>query len=606
MHRLKPANAIWNDVNQSLVNAEFGDIYFQGGQGMDESRHVFLESNNLPRRFAKGGRFQIGECGFGSGLNFLLTWKLWLETAPPAARLHYFSIENRPLPPDLMAKVYAQNPAIAALGDTLLRQYPPPFAGIHTIALEPGNVTLTLYFGEAEAALRELDASLDAWFLDGFAPAKNPDIWQDDLLTHIARNTKTGGTFATFTAAGAVRRGLETAGFAVTKTKGYGRKREMLTGIRREDGKKPSAPSSALILGAGIAGCSAAAALARAGLDVTLIEGGEGPAARTSGNPAGLVYPKLTAAPSPAGDFYLHAFLFARRLLDQIPEGVFKPCGVLHLALDDEDKARHQKIAALADDPELARVLEPAIACAVSGIHLTQPGLFMAQAGYIHPPEFCRHLAGRDNIKIMPGAEIARLAPDENGWAALDTQENIVARADCAVIAAGPWAQKFLPSLPLEYLRGQVSFLGENENSGRLKAALCHDGYVTPALNGLHYAGATFDKSPEPSEFSIRDEDHTRNIEKLSAHIPALFGQDCPAIQGGRTGYRTALPDRLPLADAVPGQRGLFALVALGSHGMTTAPILGELIAARILQTPLPLTAGLIRHLSFGKIRARA
>ena len=610
MHQLKPANVVWDETSKTLKNVDVGDIYFQAESGREESQYVFLDGNDLPERFKTACSFRIGELGFGSGLNFLLTWKLWLETAPPNAPLHYFSIERAPLPLNDLRRILSFWPELSPFATALLDKFPPFIGGIHTIVFSSGggrasNVTLSLFLGEAKEALSGLRSKMDAWYLDGFAPAKNPDIWDDPLLLDIARCTGDGGSFATFTAAGGVRRGLEAAGFSVKKTRGFGKKRDMLTGVLGNSVKpRTTTTQGALVLGAGIAGCSVAYALARRGINVTLIDANPEAALETSGNPAGVIYPKLTAAPSPAGDIHLRSFLFTRRLLRDLDGTDFTSCGTLHLAMDADEDLRQHKIAARACDPAFVKCLSVEEACAIAGISIGHPALYFKDAGYVRPPGFCQSLirAGGSRITTHFGARVEKLRFENGLWQARDGAGRLIAAEPTTVIANGAGFQKFLPGLPLELLRGQVSFIRANTDSEKLSTVICHDGYVTPSLNGINYAGATFEKSATADDVLVRDDDHRRNLEKLGRNLPALA--TAKTVTGGKTGYRVAAHDRLPLAGHVPGSDGLYALLALGSHGMTTAPLLGEMVAAMIAGDPAPLEPSLQKHLGFSKIKA--
>lgn len=233
----------------------FDDIYFSG-RGADETRHVFLDGNDLERRLAGAARFTIGELGFGTGLNFLSACALWRRVRRPGATLHFLSVEKFPLSPDDLRRAGAAWPEYSDGADALASAYPPPVGGWHQLRFD-GGVTLTLGFGEAADLLPRCEAAVDAWFLDGFSPAKNPDMWGEAVLRAVARLSAPGATTATFTVAGAVRRGLEAAGFATEKRAGYGRKREMLTAFLL--------PSPACGIGAGGEGAhSGAAALVHA------------------------------------------------------------------------------------------------------------------------------------------------------------------------------------------------------------------------------------------------------------------------------------------------------------------------------------------------------
>ncbi len=211
----------------------FGDIYFSRSSGIEEARHVFLRNNCLAKRWqalAPKGLFTVAETGFGTGLNFLCAWQLWRETAPETARLQFVSTEKYPLSCADLGRALAMWPELSALTRLLLTQYALPSSGMQQLLFNDGRVTLTLLLGDACETLSQLHAEIDAWFLDGFAPAKNPDMWQPELFDTMSRLSAHGATFATYTCAGMVRRGLISAGFEVEKVPGFGTKREMLRG----------------------------------------------------------------------------------------------------------------------------------------------------------------------------------------------------------------------------------------------------------------------------------------------------------------------------------------------------------------------------------------
>lgn len=214
------------------VSTAFDDIYFSNSDGIGESRYHFIDGNQLPQRFLEctPTLFTVAESGFGTGLNFLLTAQLWQKTAPAARQLHYISVEKYPISKPLLAQIYQQQQWQSPLSAQLLHDYPPPNVGEYQLKITK-NIQLTLLFGDALARFSAYDFTADAWFLDGFAPAKNPDMWTQELFDCMAAHSHDSTTFATFTAASAVRRGLQRAGFKVNKGKGFGHKRERLLGI---------------------------------------------------------------------------------------------------------------------------------------------------------------------------------------------------------------------------------------------------------------------------------------------------------------------------------------------------------------------------------------
>ncbi len=214
-------------------STQFEDCYFASADGVAESQFNFLDGNNLPQRFreATPTLFTVGETGFGTGLNFLLTAQLWRDVAPKERALHYVSTEKHPIEVNALAEIYRQQGWNDSLCKLVIDNYPALNVGVHRLQLS-STITLTLLFGDAAEQLSEFEFTADAWFLDGFAPARNPDMWSLPLCKSLAKRSRSGTTFATFTAASAVRKNLLEAGFVVNKSSGFGRKRERLVGYK--------------------------------------------------------------------------------------------------------------------------------------------------------------------------------------------------------------------------------------------------------------------------------------------------------------------------------------------------------------------------------------
>ena len=215
----QPPELDWRD-GMIPVSQRFDDPYFSLAGGLEETRHVFLTGNGLPERFRDG--FQIAELGFGTGLNLLAV--LLAHQGP--GHIHYTSFEAYPMPAEDIARALTAFPEVAGVAEPFLRQW----AAGETVLRFP-NLTATVVLGDARETLSAWNGQADAWFLDGFSPAKNPELWSPDLMTEVARHTAPGGTFATYTAAGHVRRALSEAGFTVTRQPGFGRKRHMSVGV---------------------------------------------------------------------------------------------------------------------------------------------------------------------------------------------------------------------------------------------------------------------------------------------------------------------------------------------------------------------------------------
>ncbi|MCB1848335.1 MAG: tRNA (5-methylaminomethyl-2-thiouridine)(34)-methyltransferase MnmD, partial [Halieaceae bacterium] len=513
-----PAALQW-ERDGSPRSASFGDIYYSSEDGLAESRYVFLEGNGLPARWQAwpGAHFCIAETGFGTGLNFLLTWQAWLDTPRPRPRLHYLSFEQFPLAPRDLQRALSQWPQLAPLAVQLAQHYPGLVPGQHRLLLEAGQLTLDLWWEDVNDALPDLAGRglplVDAWYLDGFAPASNEAMWRPQVLDAVARLSRPGATFSTFTAAGQVRRQLAATGFEVVKAPGFGRKRECLRGRREPAAAATTAmtepawdrsasgpatpPSRAMVLGAGLAGCTAAAALARRGLQVTLLEqhtlAGGG-----SGNEQGILYTRLSPRHSPLVDFALQSFCFSSVFYRQLfASGALvagrdgELCGSFH------QQQRGDELAMLADRlaavPELASVLEPDAASELLGVAQDSAGFWFPRSGWLHPGAVCRALSRHPGIELLENRGAITLSQGRQGWRVQDAQGNNW-EAPCVVIATGTAsaAQPGLTWLPLQSIRGQTTRLPAHPALGALRSALCHQGYIAPAANGSHCIGATF------------------------------------------------------------------------------------------------------------------
>lgn len=212
----------WRD-DMVPVSSRFGDPYFSVENGLDETRHVFLSGNDLPARFRDG--FQVAELGFGTGLNLLALCDLW-QVSGQSGRLYFTSFEAYPMACPDMARALAAFPGLAALAADLLAALE-----TGTKRFDLGPVTVEVIEGDARQTLPHWPGRADAWFLDGFAPARNPEMWSPELMQAVAAHTAPGGTLATYSAAGHVRRSLSGAGFSIDRIAGFGRKRHMTTGI---------------------------------------------------------------------------------------------------------------------------------------------------------------------------------------------------------------------------------------------------------------------------------------------------------------------------------------------------------------------------------------
>jgi tRNA 5-methylaminomethyl-2-thiouridine biosynthesis bifunctional protein len=593
----------WKDGQP--FSSRFGDVYFSTDSGLEETRHVFLQGNDLARRFAAlkpGENFCIGETGFGTGLNFLCAWQLFEQTAPSAASLDFFSTERFPINDDELRAALALWPALAVKVEALLAGWRRRVPGWNRWHFAGGRIRLTLAMEDVAQALPQLPpVSVDAWFLDGFSPARNPEMWSDAVLAAVARASHAGTTLASFTSAGWVRRGLQAAGFEVRRVPGYGRKWEMTCGQFLSPSPasvRVELPRCAIVIGGGLAGCAAAHALAQRGIQVTLIERASQLATAASGNPRGILHARFGAGMNALHRFVLAAYGHALALLDDVlaVDGVHRAeCGLLQLAATDAESKRIDRLSAQEWPPHLMQAVDAAQASKLAGMQMVHGGLWFPAGGWVVPPEVCARLAQHPNITLRLDSEVTALERTGNGWRA--SGAGFAIEAEQAVVCSAHQAKKLAPfaAFPLQPVRGQISVLSATKASGKLQAVLCAEGYCAPAVEGRHVAGAT--SSFDDAATDIREADHAENLARLATHMPTLrqaLGDASPLA--GRAGVRCSVPGATPLVGEV--EQGLYCSLAHGTRGLLTAGISAEIIAAHMCGTVPPLPQDLLDALS--------
>ncbi len=595
---ISPANAVFGDG--SLYSPHFGDIYHSVEGAMAESQHVFIDGNDLERRWKDASSFTIVETGFGCGLNFLLTWNALRESGE-RCRLDYVSVEKHPFCRDDLSRVLRQWPPLSELGESLLAAYPSLVGGFHRLHFDNGRVTLTLLFGEAEQMLSELDARADAFFLDGFAPSCNPDMWSQALFRQVARLAAAGSTVATYSVAGVVRRGLEEAGFIVKKLAGYARKREMLVANRPGARQPKPIPGKAMIVGAGIAGTSCAFAFARRGVDVVLFDRQDSIGKAASGNPAAVVRPFMTLDEGVRSRFGIAAFEYAVRLYRELcgRNGFrWNETGVLQLARDPAHLDRLiRAIESNAYPPELARLVNAQEATRLCGVCIDEQGLWFPAAGFVDGEALCKALYQLAAPKggFRGGLEIQQVLSDNTcSVRIVDAEARTIDRGDIVILANGIGAQTFISDGAswLRTARGQVSALAPPQPL--LRSPVCRDGYITPQVSGHNFVGATFDQSR--ADAVVDEESNRTNVLRAARILPAVFDHASVDAITGWAGVRCVSRDRLPIVGKI--DQSLLCCTALGSRGFGWAPILSEALAAHFAGAPAPLERTILEHLS--------
>lgn len=657
------AQLYWDEEGQPLSSI-FGDVYFSRANGLAETRHVFLQHNQLAQRWqslSENTHFTIAETGFGSGLNFLAAWELWLASAPPSAQLHFVSVEKFPLNKHDLIRALSLWPELQCLSRPLIDAYPCIIGeGFQRLSFMEGRVKLTLIINDAARGFSQLLATtdplyaqyapkVDAWFLDGFAPSKNPQMWSEDLFSCIHQLSKPGTTAATFSAAAIVKKGLKFAGFTLEKVAGFGRKRDMLKAVMTETTRdyfypqpayKSSSPfpatwsihstpefnseKQAVIIGAGLAGCTSARALAERGWRITLLERSSTIAAEASGNPQGILYAKLSHKEEAQAEFNLASLQFAQTFYASHWPEIGKKTGVLQLAhCESEVLLQSQLREKFSTANDLVQFISAVQASEIAGVPLSLDALYFPNAGWISPAKLCNQLVDHPNIHIITNLQAVDIQHNEQGWC---INNNPDLQTPVVIITAARDALHFEQTkhLPIKSIRGQITYLPATAISQNIHAVICSEGYIAPAQDGLHCTGATFNLREESRE--LRVEDHLTNVENLRTPLPELMHDwenlDTESLDG-RVAFRCTLPDYLPAVGPVADELsmlhsfaplrknarafiqdtgkflpGLYINIGHGSRGLAYTPLCAEILAAHINQEPQPIASELVNALN--------
>ncbi|EPR8182106.1 bifunctional tRNA (5-methylaminomethyl-2-thiouridine)(34)-methyltransferase MnmD/FAD-dependent 5-carboxymethylaminomethyl-2-thiouridine(34) oxidoreductase MnmC [Enterobacter hormaechei] len=635
---IQPANLEFN-AEGTPVSRDFDDVYFSNDNGLEETRYVFLDGNHLGTRFPEHPRslFVVAESGFGTGLNFLTLWQAFdcFRAAYPEAtlqRLHFISFEKFPLTAHDLRLAHQRWPELAHWAEQLQTQWPPAIGGCHRLILDDGRVTLDLWLGDINDLTDKLDDTMnqkvDAWFLDGFAPAKNPDMWSPHLFSAMARLARPGATLATFTSAGFVRRGLQEAGFTMRKTKGFGRKRDMLVGVMEQDlaipaqapwfARRASTSREVAIVGGGIASALLSLALLHRGWQVTLYCADEAPATGASGNRQGALYPLLSAHDPALFQFFPAAFTFARRLYDSLPVAFDHDwCGVTQLGWDEKSQQKITQMLSLGLPEDIAHAVTAQQVAETAGVDTGCGGIQYPLGGWLCPAELTSAaiaLGQSRGLTVHYAHKVQSLSRTAH-WE-LRFADGKEAQHASVVLANGHHISQFTQtaSLPVYPVGGQVSHIPTAPQLSKLRQVLCYDGYLTPQnpSNGHHCIGASYHRGETDMHYS--EADQQQNRQRLVDSFPdASWAKEVDVSEGqARCGVRCATRDHLPMAGNVPDYDAtlevyqdladsketavsapvhpeLFMLGGLGSRGLCSAPLLAEALAAQMSDEPVPL-----------------
>ncbi|MDG2501305.1 MAG: FAD-dependent 5-carboxymethylaminomethyl-2-thiouridine(34) oxidoreductase MnmC [Porticoccaceae bacterium] len=573
---------------------------------MSLSPEESLEQYCLAQRWQSlegdSGLFTIAKTEFDKGTDFLAACDLWLKTAPKSWRLQFISASAQPLTRAQLQSALADWPQYAHLATALISQYPATVKGIHPIELFDRRISLYLMFGDAETIFNKI--------------AQSPDL---GLANH---NKKSIDVWFIGTESPQLKQVISTLCEPDTIVAGnadFDAKAKTATPWHLDRAKPRQSKKTVAILGAGIAGCTAAAALHKRGYQVTLIDRHGMAAQEASGNSQAIIYPKLSVRDQPLPRVNLAALMLASRYYKPFWDaGYGEQCGVL--VVPENAKVQQDFVTIgerFGDQDSLVQLLDNAGLCAQSGIAMSSElGLFFPQLGWLPPAQICQQLLQRDSIPLL-SADIKQLQQTDGSWQLLDEQNQPVIEAESLIIANAYGCEQFEQThfLPVTQLRGQISLLSTSEASVGLKTVICGEGYITPAQNSTHNCGATYNKGLFTT--ALRKEDHCANIEQMGATdngLGAALGPQNTDSMEGRANYRCTTKDYLPIVGPVPNvpsfledygalrrdarkliptlgsyQPNLYIHCGMGSRGLCYAPLTAEILAAEIAGEVPPL-----------------
>ncbi|MCH2176235.1 MAG: bifunctional tRNA (5-methylaminomethyl-2-thiouridine)(34)-methyltransferase MnmD/FAD-dependent 5-carboxymethylaminomethyl-2-thiouridine(34) oxidoreductase MnmC [Lentisphaeria bacterium] len=621
-------NLSWSE-NGTLISDGFDDVFYNQNNGLEETRYVFMQGNHITERLQQPGELVIGETGFGTGLNFLATWLAFKQNATPTTTLTFVSCEKFLLDVETIKKAHQQFPEVADVSQQLCEQFPVLKRGTQIIDFEGGRIRLVLLLGDATDVWHDYDGRVDAWYLDGFAPSKNPSMWNAKLYREMARHSHNNTTLATFTAVGDVRRGLAEEGFAIERVKGYAHKKHMTVGkyeraLYQNVGSAPwfripkSQPSvkNIAIIGAGLAGTSLAYELQNLGASIHIFDKGPAPASGASGNPTGMILPVLAKQEDPLASLGEIALPLIRQ------------------ELKDLDITFENLVEDRAYSPNKAQKLQAAIerlpdAWLHEAVTPEYDLELLAQAHFplglsTSPKQLCENLLKASQVTTHYETAIHSITKVDKNWHITDPQGKTYSFSH-VIIANAFDAKQFeqCDFIPFRPARGQLVVIPEKFVKKSIPHTINYGHYVIPQKDGSLLVGATFDV--DDNQHDLRHSDSIMLLEKFIKHFPTCLSDSVEKILPHlltRVAVRCLTPDHFPVIGPIPDfafhrkeyselhfgkaashypgaqyQDGLYICSGFGSRGILFSSIAAKIIHSQITGRNPILPANLAKHI---------
>ena len=561
----------------------YDDIYFDKTDGVKEKEHVYLNANDLANRIKLSDKLCIAELGFGTGLNFILTWRLWKKNRKPNSSLTYISFEKAPLSKKEMTRVYKKFKELNDFSDQLIQKLTDNYKTNRTIYFKSENINLILIYDDF-SLLTNFDFKADIWFLDGFAPSKNPEVWDNSYYKNIYNRTNLKGSLSTFTSSGLVRRGLALAGFSVTKVSGFGQKREMLKAIKIEPDIKlkvnlnyENTIGPVAIIGAGISGASLAYAFRKRNIECYIVEKSSNVASGASGNKLALQMPKMTADNSPYGLMSLEAFTFSRNLAKEL-KAAPRSDGLILLPSRDREIIKFKKLLESGWPNDLIQSYTDKINCFNIDNYV-----YMRSSGIVDNIKFIKRLI--DGVKIFFNFNVTKIKSTKNNSKIIHNEQGNVLNAQTVIWANGYNMTDICDKIPIEPVSGQVTFLKSNSQTSKLKLNFSYGQFFSQSFKGYHQIGSTFNRN---TNVNFNQIDQNKNLSFIPEFLKQRIINSNVDLNEYRVSVRSSTKDRMPFfcnLNEIKQNKyeNEYVLGGMGAWGFVYAPYYAELMVRELL-----------------------
>ena len=561
----------------------YDDIYFDKTDGVKEKEHVYLNANDLANRIKLSDKLCIAELGFGTGLNFILTWRLWKKNRKPNSSLTYISFEKAPLSKKEMIRIYKKFKELNDFSDQLIQKLTDNYKTNRTIYFKSENINLILIYDDF-SLLTNFDFKADIWFLDGFAPSKNPEVWDNSYYKNIYNRTNLKGSLSTFTSSGLVRRGLALAGFSVTKVSGFGQKREMLKAIKIEPDIKlkvnlnyENTIGPVAIIGAGISGASLAYAFRKRNIECYIVEKSSNVASGASGNKLALQMPKMTADNSPYGLMSLEAFTFSRNLAKEL-KAAPRSDGLILLPSRDREIIKFKKLLESGWPNDLIQSYTDKINCFNIDNYI-----YMRSSGIVDNIKFIKRLI--DGVKIFFNFNVTKIKSTKNNSKIIHNEQGNVLNAQTVIWANGYNITDICDKIPIEPVSGQVTFLKSNPQTSKLKLNFSYGQFFSQSFKGYHQIGSTFNRN---TNVNFNQIDQNKNLSFIPEFLKQRIINSNVDLNEYRVSVRSSTKDRMPFfcnLNEIKQNKyeNEYVLGGMGAWGFVYAPYYAELMVRELL-----------------------